>query len=460
MVEPGRDFVRAFGGVRRRRRGGHEAWVGEEFVCSAARALRLPTRLRPTPRVESARRFAVACSFRHLLCGAGPVARIEIGVSLRPIGDSDHAGRISADAVLGWTSALPVAVVGTDRTGTAAQATARLIEAGPALARALLHATTTMWHPTERDWVEAGEPLVFVDADPGELIDVPAPTRDLVAFEGHRIGLAHLRLSIGQRSARVWLMTGDRARDQDLARRLRLHLVRLHTERECLRMVLRRIAVGRLVVEPGSPASERLQRYLHHALGVLERRLPYGIAGAELLRTAAEYDDLVEPGVRTTLLDQLTHIRRQLLERVRRATAGPAQTRPQTIYYVQPGATMHQYNIKLGDHNVVHGDFVVAERIQNSFNRASEGDGSANLREQLQQLAREVADLVTRLPDEKAREAARDLDVLTQEALSPSPRRKWYQLAGEGLIEAAHAVGSIAGNVIKIVKGVLAILGS
>lgn len=121
---------------------------------------------------------------------------------------------------------------------------------------------------------------------------------------------------------------------------------------------------------------------------------------------------------------------------------------------------MHQYNIKLGDHNVVHGDFVVAERIQNSFNRASEGDGSANLREQLQQLAREVADLVTRLPDEKAREAARDLDVLTQEALSPSPRRKWYQLAGEGLIEAAHAVGSIAGNVIKIVKGVLAILGS
>jgi hypothetical protein len=120
---------------------------------------------------------------------------------------------------------------------------------------------------------------------------------------------------------------------------------------------------------------------------------------------------------------------------------------------------MHKYDIKLGDHNVVHGDFVVAERIQNSFNRASQPDGNAELREQLKQLAKEVADLVGRLPEETAREAARDLDVLTQEALSPSPRKKWYQLAAQGLIDAASSVGELAGNVVKFVQGVLALLG-
>ena len=120
---------------------------------------------------------------------------------------------------------------------------------------------------------------------------------------------------------------------------------------------------------------------------------------------------------------------------------------------------MNQYVIKFGDHNVVHGDVVAAERIQESFNRAAQAEGHEEIKVQLQQLAREVAEMTKALPPEQAREASRDLDVLTQEALSPAPRKKWYQLAADGLIGAATTVGDVAGGVVKVVKAVVALLG-
>lgn len=120
---------------------------------------------------------------------------------------------------------------------------------------------------------------------------------------------------------------------------------------------------------------------------------------------------------------------------------------------------MHQYSINFGDHNVVHGDVVVAEQIQQSFNKAAAGADNGELRAYLKQLAVEVAELTRALPAETARECARDLEVLTTEALAPAPRKKWYELAAQGLLDAAGKVGEIAGKIIKIVTSVLAILG-
>src|SRR5436305_2076496 len=49
---PDKDFVRCFGMIRRRRLGGLAGWVGENTVCEAGRALRLPN-FRRTIRKEA-----------------------------------------------------------------------------------------------------------------------------------------------------------------------------------------------------------------------------------------------------------------------------------------------------------------------------------------------------------------------------------------------------------------------
>jgi hypothetical protein len=455
VVEPEREFVRGFGAVRRRRRGGVDPWVGEEHYCDAARALRFPGRFHPGPSSEGARRVAAACAFRRLLCAAGPSARVEVGLSLRPIGKRSRPLPLGPSTLLSWVSALPVTVAPHGGTVHA------LVTAGGPLADALLHATTrTALARPDNPWIIAGEPLLFIEAEHGELDAMPSGARAVAGLERHRLALYHARTRSCGRTLRSWTLVGARNGDRDVARRLRMHLLRMHAERESLRAVLRALALGRITIAPREPAADALQRYLQESMRLLERKRPLGLPGAELLAAAQDYDELVEQGLRTSLLGQLEHARRSVAERVRRATMGRARE-PATVYFISTRElTMHQYSINFGDHNVVHGDVVVAEQIQSSFNKAAAGEDNGQLRAYLKQLAVEVAELTKALPEEQARECARDLEVLTTEALAPSPRKKWYELAAAGLLDAAHTVGEIAGKLIKIVTSVLAILGS
>ena len=67
----------------------------------------------------------------------------------------------------------------------------------------------------------------------------------------------------------------------------------------------------------------------------------------------------------------------------------------------------------------------------------------------LEQLRREVEELVERLPPEKADEApqvAKDLEMLVEQATSDKPNRRWYSVSAEGLLEASKWVKDFAGN--------------
>ncbi|HET6583261.1 MAG TPA: hypothetical protein VFG69_07435, partial [Nannocystaceae bacterium] len=334
-----------------------------------------------------------------------------------------------------------------------------LVDAGPALAAMLLRSTTTTrFADVHGEWIAAGEPLVFVDAEPEEIDDLPIGTRSVVGLASARLQLHHARLRAHGRTFRAWFLVGGKHGDRDVARRLRLHLLRLHAEREGLRTVLRAIATERIPVVARSVGTDTLQRYLQDAVRLLERKNPYGLRQVDLAHAAHDYEELVEPGLRASLWGHLETVRRSVFESVRRATMRTA-SEPTTVFVLPTEVTMNQYVIKFGDHNVVHGDVVAAERIQDSFNRAAQAEGHEELKVQLQQLAREVAEMTKALPADKAQEAARDLDVLTQEALSPAPRQKWYQLAADGLISVATTVGAVASGVVKVVKAVLSILG-
>jgi hypothetical protein len=276
----------------------------------------------------------------------------------------------------------------------------------------------------------------------------------------HGIGLAHTRLHGHGQAFTAWLLRlGPRA-DRDAQRRLRLHLLRQHAERETLRLVLRAVATGAIEIQPGSDGTEALQHYLADTLGRWGKPRVYGFDQDELFPQARIYDDLVEPGLHTTLLAQLERVRASVRTRVRDAARRSRPSR-EAVYVLNSGElNMNEFNIKLGDNNVLHGDLVVAQRIQESFNQVAQSDADAELKRQLQALSTAVAEMATRLPTDEARKAARDLDTLAAEALSPEPRKAWYELAAQGLTQTALQVGEAAGVVTKLVRTVLTLLGS
>ena len=118
----------------------------------------------------------------------------------------------------------------------------------------------------------------------------------------------------------------------------------------------------------------------------------------------------------------------------------------------------HGHRVTIGDGNTIQGSLVVAEQIQNSFNAADKSDAKQEVKETLKLLCTAVEEMSANLKEDLAKEVARDLETLVKEATSESPRKKWYQLSADGLLEAAKSVGELAKPVTATVGTLLALL--
>ena len=114
-------------------------------------------------------------------------------------------------------------------------------------------------------------------------------------------------------------------------------------------------------------------------------------------------------------------------------------------------------HVHVGD-NASIGNLVVSRSISNSFNKIESASISDELRKALQDLANAVNTMTTKMSNENAEQVARDLETLTAEAISKSPRPQWYQLSVDGLKKAAKDVGEIGLPVLKLAATVLTLL--
>jgi len=102
---------------------------------------------------------------------------------------------------------------------------------------------------------------------------------------------------------------------------------------------------------------------------------------------------------------------------------------------------------------------VVANSIVDSFNQMiDKANSSDELKIALKELALSVQGLTSNMSSEKAKEVNSDLEILVGEAIKEKPRKKWYELSAQGLIDAAKTVGSIGKPVIETTQSILKML--
>ena len=316
--EPDRvPFVRAFGRARRRLKGGLDEWPAEDAYCDGAHALRL---------VRSVRRFLlglsdeskVYCAFRRLYWdgrfqqNGAVVGRIEIGFGLkRPAGSSAllaaDFGRL-VDAVLTQEVRIPVADMARAGVGAASFSTTTLAEAGPAIARAYLRASTGKdGLPVSADhawWVQAGPPQVIVEySGPGEVDAVPGNVQPVALsgdlFDGIRVFIGRRQLKGKTRA--VWFFEGGAGGgERDALRRLRLNVTRLHAALSTFQLLTDLHAKGRL--SPTTPeAKRRLSDCLSEELPLLYQKEFHGFPWTDFLRAGLTLSDAMTPGRMATL---------------------------------------------------------------------------------------------------------------------------------------------------------------
>jgi hypothetical protein len=463
-------------------------WPSEEIYSDASRAVRFSAgRLEIQTSNKNRQILYPYCAFRRFLVdGRFPgvtidghsinrgavVSRLEIGLGFRR--------KKAADLALTFPDTLEVikAVTQMHVTLQTQKESQPLFSLGPKLASAYLAASTRRKGgqslPTEAWWFRVGAPLLVIEYGDGDIGELPKYSRHVTTLVRTGVQLDHCRIeSHGMRFGVWFLGVNDSALtsvNKQRVRRLRLNLLRLHAERDSIRQILRLIAQERIAIKRGTTSSERLQQYLDESVRLLSKEHRDNLPQSEILEAAQDYEDFVTPGERETLGAQLSSIRKTLLQRLEKITE---QSRAQsgiiydihatsvTFNYEQNGSkTVNTQTIDFGSGNTITDVNVVAARtIQESWNRTAGANINPELRNALQDLHKAVAGMSKQLPEPKQAETAKDLATLSSEALSQAPRKKWYELSAEGLLEAAKAVGETAAPVVTAVKTVLALLG-
>lgn len=449
IVNAQADFVRSAGLVRTRPRGGVKEWAGEEIFCEAAAALRFANFLGRTELGSDVLKAQPRRTIRRFQ-SEGTVARLEVGLRLAVTAyDHSHSGN-DVLRLLRDCAQLPI------RVPRIQPLPMPLVQAGSVLARHFLLATTKRkLNPAVAPqpwWFSSGSPAILVESDPSRPLELPPHSRRVLEPAATGAAVAHCWLQFAAQRCSAWFVEAHTT-DDDTIRRLRIHLLRLHAERECLRQVLSRVNDGSLDLAGDTARSDAVQQYLNDTLQVIERPKRFGQQQGQLLDAAREALGVAFEGQNASFQKMRRQIAVKVDGYIRRAQRTTAVTN------VILGDQMNT-SIQLGNVTVTGGDFnlVTAKSIQGSFNKAANADVSAELKEKLQALTVEVAKLAKELPAEEAEKAARDLEALTDEVTSKNPRKKWYELSAEGLIDAAKAVGEIAAPVVTAVKAVLALL--
>lgn len=428
IAEADVDYLRSSGIVRDRRRGGLDDWTTEHHYVDAWRALRFQNGM-GRARFTSGSRIPFVFRRFH---SSGIVARLDVGFEI--CAPHDNTAQVLFD-----TAHLPVAV-GREPSRS------RLIESGPLLARHFLLATTRRAEVANAPqwWFGAGAPAIVIEYAPGEL-QLPAAASVLITVGG--VSLAHMAVKFGKLRCNVWLLQRG-VGSADATRRIRMHLSCLHAECESLRLLLKALDdADKLPIERGEPAAELVELFLVDTIKTVEKPERLGQAQSPLLFAAREALASVNPGQ----MSALSAMRRHTRERVKAYILASQRSTVTTIHIER---LMNDFRNNSGIINTG----TARDIVQSVRNEQPRGE-SDELRLALDALAEQVDALISRLPVGVEQErVTRSLQTLTQEALSEAPDRRWYEISGQGLIEAAQKVGELAPTMTKAVKAVLALL--
>ncbi len=318
--DPYSEFVRSFGAIRNRRRGGIIGWVGESEVCEANRAfqfLEFPSDM-------------FNCEFRRLFFDGLAVGRFEVGVSntvyTRDPGSCDDYEAFSFVNenfldIVQYFLLLRIQF----KFPHNAKISSTIGEAGTLLAKRYAYSTTSKNLVTNfnEQWVLAGSPLLFLEFHEYDGIEIThLNASHIISDKSGEIKLYHAYIDYDGKLIPIWILKRKYFEYDDYkdnhkgfvkARTLKLYLLRLHAENQCLRIVLRNMATARIPININSEATDRLQWYLNEATKRISRwennteKLisTNKFKETDIAMLVKDIEDKIVPGQRDALLNLL-----------------------------------------------------------------------------------------------------------------------------------------------------------
>ena len=172
--------------------------------------------------------------------------------------------------------------------------------------------------------------------------------------------------------------------------------------------------------------------------------------------------------VRSRLLDFLLELKDRHPELLKKSEAisnlPPDEVASALQHTIFQGCTfqgdldMSSRDVNVGGNMTAGRDIVIAGKIRDSFNTVAGSSAPPDLKDLMRTLSDQVQGLAQKLDPEKAKEVAQDFETLASEAAKPQPRKKWYEMSAQGLIEAAKSVQEFAVPIATTVSALLPLL--
>ncbi|MHB8856138.1 MAG: hypothetical protein ACYC6K_05905 [Bellilinea sp.] len=322
---PDQDFIRYFGSVRQRKLGGIYGWIGESEICEAKRALRIINHSNILNRGPYFPKLNIDTVFRRFYFDGFAVGKYEIGLIIhtkknRPL----HFNQVESSGILEKILQLPVNIPQPNEKGNI---TCPLVKAGGYISNLfrLASTSTSFDKDTASWWVSSRRPIILMETQAQDSIDFPywkrtIPTKEYLEQEL----IDYFLVPNKEFDIPLWLLRSpfkygwDNSENKSQNRELRIILLRLHAERECLRKILANISSGNIRVARGTIASDNLQNFLNEAIrrvnNIEKRSTEFFFKN---ISEFAQYaDGFVSPGSNDAILRSLKDIRLNILRKV------------------------------------------------------------------------------------------------------------------------------------------------
>jgi hypothetical protein len=448
-----RGFIRGFGAVERRRRGGLLGWPREDIYVSARRAIRLDL---PTP--EGRRSFPVRCVVRRIFFDGHAIARLDIGLDVGFLPDDIYG---QYQGTTGLIRALNTKAILTEPRRERRQHT--LWRIGPPMAHlyqtATQHAGAAL-DPQLKDAraVLACEPIVIIES----VSDTPPIGDDIWLGDNKNIRLEASRVRVARNAVLpAWIITIPHNSAERRDRRLlRVALVRQHAERTALLRLTRHLESSQGPSVQLSP--EKVYRFVEKRMDLMTRRSLHGFPQRQIVQVAWDSLDRESDESLATTFARLT----QLDDRIGTLTARLAQRIAEhgsstwSITHIERAFIMTEEvkSITLGSNNTISAPIVLADKIENSFNAVASMPDS-DLKSALENLHRSIAEWSKSLDKTTAEDVATDLEALTNEAQREEPRPSRIKDFLESIKSVAESVADNAGPVLAALGAIAGAFG-
>ena len=305
------DFVRSFGMIRRQWSGGLTGWIGENEICDAHRALRIP-RLDLLRLPELKTPIPLKVAFRCFYSDGVAIAKFEVGIALPYLQDQDSLKQIPKQ-VFDYLLNLPVSIPNP----RGKPANCKLWQAGRHLANlyAASSSRTLLTLPGDiAGWlVQPGNPIMIVEYHGLERAKVPFWSKNVTLSKYPDALVSHHIIPMHGLNLRLWMLNSEELPKEE-ARKLRIALLRIHAEKECLRRILTNLGIGRIQLSPRGGTSDALQDYLNTATRRILRlqgqsaAMVYEPSEDSVVELAFQAEETITPGEKDAILEALRRL--------------------------------------------------------------------------------------------------------------------------------------------------------